>query len=159
MQINLLAVGRLKERYLQEAQAEYLKRISRYAKAAVLEVADESAPEGASAALEEKIKAREGQRLIKHIQSGAHVVALDREGGQMSSEEFSAYLAELGMQGKSRVVFIIGGSLGLSEAVLDLAHCRLSFSKMTFPHQVMRVVLLEQIYRAFKMIRGETYHK
>ena len=159
MQINILAVGRLKERYLQEAQAEYLRRLTSYAKVNVVEVADESIPERASQVFEEKIKVREAERLVKHIQPGSYVVVLDREGSQMYSESFAEYLADLGLQGKSQVVFVIGGSLGLSDTILQSAHHRLSFSKMTFPHQMMRVILLEQVYRAFKIIRGEPYHR
>ncbi len=159
MQINILAVGRLKERYLREAQAEYLKRLSAYARVNVVEVADESVPEGASAGTEEKIRLREAGRLARHIPPGAHVVALDREGGPLTSEEFADFLAGLGLQGMSQVAFIIGGTLGLSDTILRSAHRRLSFSRMTFPHQLIRIILLEQVFRAFKIARGEPYHR
>lgn len=159
MQINILAVGRLKERYLREAQEEYLKRLSTYARVNVLEVPDESVPEGAPPALEEKIKSREGDRLAGHVQPAAHVVALDREGGQLSSEEFARFLSGLALEGKSQATFLIGGTLGLSGEILRSARTRISFSRMTFPHQLIRVVLLEQIYRAFKINRGEPYHR
>lgn len=159
MHITILAVGRLKEKYLQEAQAEYLKRLSAYARVKVVEVAGESVPERASAAMEEMVRSREADRLGRHLQSGGYVVALDREGGQQSSEEFSRFISGLGLQGKSQLTFVIGGSLGLSQNLLNQVHHRLSFSKMIFPHQLMRVILLEQVFRAFKIARGETYHK
>ncbi|MHB8919244.1 MAG: 23S rRNA (pseudouridine(1915)-N(3))-methyltransferase RlmH [Desulfocucumaceae bacterium] len=159
MHITILSVGRLKEKYLQEAQQEYLKRLSAYARVNVVEVQDEGVPEGAPAAVEEAIKDKEGVRLAKHIHPGAYVVALDREGGQMSSEEFADFIAGLGLQGKSQITFITGGTLGLSPAVLQCSHKRLSFSRMTFPHQLMRVILLEQVFRAFRIARGEPYHK
>lgn len=159
MNITILAVGRLKEKYLQEAQKEYLKRISAYARVNVVEVSDEIVPEGAPAAMEVKIKEKEAERLARHIQPGTCVVALDREGGQMTSEEFAGYISGLGLQGKSSITFVIGGTLGLSGEILRQSHQRLSFSKMTFPHQIMRVILLEQVYRAFKIARGEPYHR
>jgi 23S rRNA (pseudouridine1915-N3)-methyltransferase len=159
MQLTILTVGRLKEKYWLEAQQEYLKRLSPFAKIKVVEVADESTPEGASPAQEEKIKNLEGNRISKHIQQGNYLIALDRLGLAMDSEEFAASLAELGLQGKSQVTLIIGGSLGLAESILKSADLRLSFSRLTFPHQLMRVILLEQIYRLFKINRGEPYHK
>ena len=159
MQINILAVGRLKEKYLQEAQKEYLKRLSAYARVNVTEVEDEPFKEGISASLEESVKSREATRLQKNVNQGDYVVALDREGRQMTSEELSEFLSGLGLEGKSRVTFVIGGTLGLFAEVLKIADHRLSFSKMTFPHQLMRVILLEQVFRAFKIARGEPYHK
>ncbi|NTW05402.1 MAG: 23S rRNA (pseudouridine(1915)-N(3))-methyltransferase RlmH [Peptococcaceae bacterium] len=159
MQLTILTVGRLKERYWLEAQQEYLKRLSPFARIKLVEVADESAPEGASPALEEKIKNLEGMRISKHIPQDNYVIALDRLGRTMNSREFAAAFAELGLQGKSQVTLIIGGSLGLAESILKSADLRLSFSQLTFPHQLMRVILLEQIYRLFKINRGEPYHK
>ncbi len=159
MHLKILAVGRLKEKYWLDAQNEYLKRLAPYAKVKIVEVADEKVPEGAPAAAQEIIKTREGERLLKNIQPGAYIIALDREGICLSSESFAKSMAELGLKGKSEVYFIIGGSLGLSKEILNAAHLRLSFSEMTFPHQLMRVILLEQVYRAFKIIRGEPYHK
>lgn len=159
MQINILAVGRLKEKYLQEAQKEYLKRFSAYARVNVIEVEDEPFKEGISPALETAIKSREADRLLKHISQGDFVVALDREGKQMTSEELSEFISGLGLEGKSRITFVIGGTLGLARDVLKSAGHRLSFSKMTFPHQLIRVILLEQVFRAFKIARGEPYHK
>lgn len=159
MQINILAVGRLKEKYLQEAQKEYLKRLSAYARVNVTEVEDEPFKEGISASLEESVKSREAGRLLKHLSQGDFVVALDREGRQMTSEELSEFISAMGLEGKSRITFIIGGTLGLSEEITGSANYKLSFSKMTFPHQLMRVILLEQVFRAFKIARGEPYHK
>ncbi|MFZ5644949.1 MAG: 23S rRNA (pseudouridine(1915)-N(3))-methyltransferase RlmH [Bacillota bacterium] len=159
MQINILSVGRLKEKYLKEAQGEYLKRLQAYAKVSVIEVDDEPFKEGISPAVEEAVKSREGDRLLKHINTGDYVVALDREGKQMTSGELSEFISRLGLEGKSRVDFIIGGTLGLSGEVLKAANHKLSFSKMTFPHQLMRVILLEQVFRAFKIARGEPYHR
>ncbi|MFZ5632309.1 MAG: 23S rRNA (pseudouridine(1915)-N(3))-methyltransferase RlmH [Bacillota bacterium] len=159
MHITVLAVGRLKEKYLQEAQAEYLKRLSAYARVNVVEVADEAVREGASPAVEEAVKRKEAERLAKHIHPGAYVVALDREGGRMTSEGFSDFIVGLGIEGKSQITFIIGGTLGLSGTVLQSAQRRLSFSDMTFPHQLMRIILLEQVFRAFRIARGEPYHR
>ncbi len=159
MHITVLSVGRLREKYLREAQNEYLKRLSAHARMKVVEVPDESVPEGAPPALEEKIREKEAGRLVRHIPPGAHVVALDRGGGQMTSEEFADFIAGLGLRGKSQVVFITGGTLGLSGGALRQSHHRLSFSKMTFPHQLIRVILLEQLFRAFKIAKGEPYHR
>lgn len=159
MHITVLSVGRLKEKYLQEAQKEYLKRLSAYARVNVVEVSDEPVREGISPGMEEIIKSREGDRLLKHIQPGTFVVALDREGAQMASEDLSDFISGLALEGKSSITFIIGGTLGLSGEILKSAHHRLSFSKMTFPHQLMRIILLEQVFRVFKIARGEPYHK
>lgn len=160
MHINILSVGRLKEQYLQQAQLEYLKRLQAYAKVSVVEVPDEIVREVLSPAMEEIIMMKEARHLAKYIRPDtSHIIVLDREGSQMTSVEFSEYIADLGLQGKSRISFVIGGTLGLGATVLELAHQRLSFSKMTFPHQLMRVILLEQIFRAFKIARGEPYHK
>mgnify|MGYP001066912669 CR=1 FL=1 len=159
MQINILAVGRLKEKYLKEAQGEYLKRLSAYARVNVLEVEDEPFKEGISAALEEAVKSKEAGRLLKHISQGDYVVILDREGRQMTSEGLAEFISTLGLEGKSRITFVVGGTLGLAEEVTRAARHRLSFSQMTFPHQLMRIILLEQVFRAFKIARGEPYHK
>ncbi len=159
MHISILAVGRLKERYLAEARQEYMKRLRSYAKVAITEVADEGYAEGISAAREAEVKEKEAQRLQKYIKHGTYTIVLDREGRQLSSEELAGLLDSLALQGKSDVTFLIGGSLGLSREILNQAEYRLSFSKLTFPHQLMRVILLEQIYRAFKIIKGEPYHK
>lgn len=159
MKITVAAVGKIKEKFYTDAIGEYTKRLSRYCKLDFIQVADEKTPDGASRAQERQIRDKEGERILSQIRDGAYVVALAIEGTMMSSEELAAHLKNLGMGGKSQVVFVIGGSLGLSEAVLQRADEHLSFSRMTFPHQLMRVVLLEQIYRSFRIIAGEPYHK
>ena len=159
MKITLIAVGKLKARYFEDAVGEYAKRLSRYCKLEILQVADEKTPDGAGEALERQIKEKEGQRLLARLKDGDFVIALAIEGRMLSSEELAARLERLGVDGVSHIVFVIGGSLGLSEAVLRRADFSLSFSRMTFPHQLMRVVLLEQIYRSFRINSGEPYHK
>ncbi len=159
MKIRILCVGRLKEAFFRDAVQEYGKRLTRYAKVEIIEVPDEKAPESLSDALRESVMKREGERLLAKLQEGEYVIALAIDGTPLSSEDFSAALGRLMNQGKSAVTFVIGGSLGLSEAVLCRADYRLSFSRMTFPHQLMRVILLEQIYRAEKILSGEPYHK
>ena len=159
MRIAIACVGRLKERYWKDAAAEYVKRLSRYAQAEVLEVDDEPAPERYSDAQRTAAVAREGERLLNQIQPRDFVIALCVDGKRLTSEGFAAELDDWMGRGASRIVFIIGGSLGLSPAVLDRANARISLSDMTFPHQLARVLLLEQVYRAFKILNNETYHK
>ena len=159
MKITVITVGKIKEKYLRDAIAEYSKRLSRYCKLEILQVADEKTPDGASAALEAQIKDREGERILAHVKDGAYVVALAIEGHMLSSEELAEKMGSLTVGGVSHIQFIIGGSLGLSEKVMRRADFALSFSRMTFPHQLMRVVLLEQVYRGFKILAGEPYHK
>ena len=159
MKIDIVCVGKLKEKYWVNATAEYTKRLSKYCKLKVIEVADEKTPDGASQVLEAQIKAKEGKAILKHIKDGTHVIALAIEGRQYSSEGFASKIEKLGINGSSHIVFVIGGSLGLSDEVMARANESISFSKMTFPHQMMRVVLLEQVYRGFRIIRGEPYHK
>ena len=159
MKITILCVGKIKESYLREAIAEYTKRLSRYAELQITEVADEKTPDGASSAEEAKILQTEGKRLLKAMKTDAYNVALAIDGKSLSSEELSGKIDELGVSGVSHIRFIIGGSLGLAPEVLRACDYRLSFSRMTFPHQLMRVILLEQIYRAFRISTGEPYHK
>ncbi|MCB7317220.1 23S rRNA (pseudouridine(1915)-N(3))-methyltransferase RlmH [Lacrimispora sp. 210928-DFI.3.58] len=159
MKITLVTVGKIKERYFEDAVKEYQKRLSRYCRLEILQVADEKTPDGASEAVERQIKEKEGQRILDNIRDGAFVVALAIEGEMLSSEQLAEKIDKLGIRGVSHIVFVIGGSLGLSEAVMNRADYALSFSKMTFPHQLMRVVLLEQIYRSYRIIAGEPYHK
>ncbi|WP_101876152.1 23S rRNA (pseudouridine(1915)-N(3))-methyltransferase RlmH [Lachnoclostridium edouardi] len=159
MKITLVTVGKIKEKYLQQAISEYEKRLSRYCKLEIIQVADEKTPEGASAALEEQIKEKEGERILAQIKEGAYVAALAIEGEMLDSVELSEKIDKLGVSGVSQIVFVIGGSLGLSQKVLKRADYKLSFSKMTFPHQLMRVILLEQIYRSYRIIHGCPYHK
>lgn len=152
-------MGKLKEKFMRDAVAEYEKRLTRYVKLDVVEVADEKTPDGASEKEEERIREKEGERLLRQIKEDDHVVALAISGKQYDSLAFARRLDGFALRGRSRVVFVIGGSLGLSEQVLARADEELSFSKMTFPHQLMRVILLEQIYRGYRIIRGEPYHK
>lgn len=159
MNITITAVGKLKEKYLKQGIQEYAKRLQPYAKLAIIEVPDEKAPESLSAAEEEQVKKAEGERLLAKIPRDAHVIALAIEGDMHTSEKFAKTLDNLATYGKSKVVFVIGGSLGLSDEVLKRADQQLSFSKMTFPHQLMRLILVEQVYRAFRINRGEPYHR
>lgn len=158
MKIAVIGVGKLKEKYFVMAVEEYVKRLSRYCRLELVETADEKTPDGASPAEEERIKRLEGERILKAVREEDYVIALAIQGEALSSEELAQRLQELSIRGR-RIVFIIGGSLGLHDSVLARADMRLSFSKMTFPHQLMRVVLLEQIYRSFRIIKGEPYHK
>ena len=159
MKITLITVGKIKEKYFTDAIAEYAKRLSRYCKLEIVEVADEKTPDGASEALENQIKEKEGERILSKIPDGAYVIALAIEGKQLDSEELAEKMEKWNVNGVSHLVFIIGGSLGLTSKVLNRADFKLSFSKMTFPHQLMRVVLLEQIYRSFRIRNNEPYHK
>ena len=159
MKITLITVGKIKEKYFTDAIAEYAKRLSRYCKLEIIEVADEKTPDGASEALENQIKEKEGERILGKVQDAAYVVALAIEGKQLDSEELAEKMEKWNVNGISHLVFIIGGSLGLTQKVLNRADFKLSFSKMTFPHQLMRVVLLEQIYRSFRIRNNEPYHK
>ena len=159
MKITVLAVGKIKERFFEDAVKEYEKRLGRYCKLEIVQVADEKTPDGAMEALERQIKEKEGERILAHIRDGAYVIALAIEGKMLDSEELAQKLGQLGVGGVSQVVFVIGGSLGLSGAVLERADYRLSFSKMTFPHQMMRVILLEQVYRGFRILNHQPYHK
>lgn len=159
MNIDIICVGKVKERYLRDAIDEYRKRLSRFAKVDVVEVPDEKTPEHASDTLNAQIKAKEGERILRHLRGNAFVVALAIEGGQLTSEQLAARIAQWGLHGVSHLQFVIGGSLGLDPRVLGRADMLLSFSKMTFPHQLMRVILLEQVYRAFKINAHEPYHK
>lgn len=159
MKITLITVGKIKEKYLEAAIAEYAKRLSRYCRLEIVQVADEKTPDGAGEALETQIKEKEGERILAHVKEGAYVVALAIDGKQLSSEELADFIAERGVRGESHIQFVIGGSLGLSDAVLRRSDYRLGFSRMTFPHQLMRVILLEQIYRSYRIINGEPYHK
>ncbi|MCQ2510115.1 MAG: 23S rRNA (pseudouridine(1915)-N(3))-methyltransferase RlmH [Lachnospiraceae bacterium] len=159
MKIRLLTVGKIKEKYLKDAIAEYSKRLSRYCKLEILEAADEKTPDNASEVLEMQIKKKEGDRLLNFISDTDYVIALDLKGEMYTSEEFASKIDRLGIQGVSTIDFIIGGSLGLSEEVRKRADMKVSFSKMTFPHQLMRVIFLEQLYRSYRIIKNEPYHK
>ena len=159
MKITIICVGKLKEKYFTEAVEEYKKRLSRYCRLDIMEVGDEKTPEGAGENLEKQIKKKEGQRILDKIPAGTYVVALAIQGEMVSSEGLAQRIKGWEVSGISHLVLLIGGSLGLSEEVLSRADWELSFSKMTFPHQLMRVILLEQIYRSYRIIKGEPYHK
>ena len=159
MKITVITVGKIKEKYLTEAVREYSKRLGRYCRLEITEVADEKTPDGASSAEEAAIREREGERILKSLKDDAYVIALAIEGKTLDSVELSRKIETLGTGGVSHIAFVIGGSLGLSDAVLKRADFSLSFSRMTFPHQLMRVILLEQIYRSFRIMKHEPYHK
>ncbi|WP_042464211.1 23S rRNA (pseudouridine(1915)-N(3))-methyltransferase RlmH [Neobacillus dielmonensis] len=159
MNISIITVGKLKEKYLKLGIDEYLKRLSAYAKVEVVEVADEKAPEELSALEMVQVKHKEGERILAKISQDTYVIVLAIQGKMQSSEELADTLDKLATYGKSKIAFVIGGSLGLSDEVLKRSNEQLSFSKMTFPHQLMRLILVEQIYRAFRINRGEPYHK
>ncbi|MFD1337092.1 23S rRNA (pseudouridine(1915)-N(3))-methyltransferase RlmH [Oceanobacillus iheyensis] len=159
MNITIVSVGKLKEKYLKQGIDEYKKRLNAYAKVSIIEVADEKAPETMSEAEMEEVKRKEGERILSHIASDAFVITLEIQGKMLGSEQLAKKLDELATYGKSKVVFVIGGSLGISQDVQKRSDLALSFSKMTFPHQLMRLVLLEQVYRSFRINRGEPYHK
>jgi 23S rRNA (pseudouridine1915-N3)-methyltransferase len=157
--ISIVTIGKLKEKYLKQGIDEYVKRLSIYAKLDIIELPDEKAPENLSETEMEQVKEKEGERILSKISDDTHVIALAIEGKMKSSEQLAKDLDQLATYGKSKVAFVIGGSLGLSKTVMKRANDTLSFSKMTFPHQLMRLILLEQVYRAFRINRGEPYHK
>jgi 23S rRNA (pseudouridine1915-N3)-methyltransferase len=159
MKITIVSVGKLKEKYLKQGIQEYLKRLGNYAKVAIIEVTDEKAPESMSEGEMEAVKRKEGMRILSHVSQDAYVITLEIGGKMLSSEQLAAKMDELATYGKSKVVFVIGGSLGISREVQERSNLALSFSKLTFPHQLMRLVLLEQVYRGFRILRGEPYHK
>lgn len=159
MNIQIICIGKLKEKYWTEAIKEYSKRLSRFASIDIVELKESLLPANASPADEEKVKLEEGREILKAIKDGTYVITLEIPGKQLSSEELAKKMDDLGIDGRSNIAFVIGGSLGLSKEVSQRADYKLSFSRMTFPHQMMRVILLEQIYRAFKINRNETYHK
>ncbi|GCF93759.1 ribosomal RNA large subunit methyltransferase H [Enterococcus florum] len=159
MNIKIITVGKLKEKYLIQGISEYTKRLSKYAKVTMIEVPDEKAPEKLSEAEMTQVKQKEGERILAKIKEGEYVFALAIQGQNPSSEEFAAQLDRLQIAGNSQFVFVIGGSLGLSDEVLKRSNAQISFGKMTYPHQLMRLILVEQIYRVFRINKGEPYHK
>ena len=158
LNINIICVGKIKEKYLQDAINEYSKRLSKYCKLNITELPDEKIPDKVNSSLSEQIKEKECNKILEHIKKDSYVIALNVEEKQLSSEDFSKKIEDISMI-NSNITFIIGGSLGLTKKLLDSCNFKLSFSKMTFPHQLFRVFLLEQIYRAFKISNGENYHK
>lgn len=159
MKVTILCVGKIKEKFYRDAVDEYAKRLDRYCKFEVIEVADEQTPDGAGAALEEQIKAKEAERLLAKLKDNTLLCTLEIAGKRLSSEQFASWMEQAAIAGRSNICFIIGGSLGLHKSVTERADLHLSFSDMTFPHQLMRIILSEQIYRAFRIISGEPYHK
>ncbi len=159
MDIRVIAVGKLKEKYWTAAVNEYLKRLSAFGNVSVVEISEEKTPKHAGSAEEAKIRKAEGERILAKINDGDYVITLEVEGKPLSSVELSEKLDDILLKGHSKIAMVIGGSTGLGDNVRRKSDFALSFSKMTFPHQMMRVILLEQVYRAFKISRGETYHK
>lgn len=159
MQYTILCVGKIKERFYSDAVGEYVKRLSRYANINIVEVSDEKTPERASAAEELAIKKKEGERLLSKMKETMYVIALDLRGREYDSIAFAHHINDCMVGGKSHIAFLIGGSLGLADDVLARVDETLSFSKFTFPHQLMRVILLEQLYRANRILKNEPYHK
>ncbi|MFT4145337.1 MAG: 23S rRNA (pseudouridine(1915)-N(3))-methyltransferase RlmH [Mobilitalea sp.] len=159
MKITLICVGKLKEKYLSLGVDEYAKRLSRYCALDIVELQDEKTPDQASPATEDIIRKKEGERILKALKDDSYAIALAIEGSMLASEELAEKIESIGVSGQSHISFIIGGSLGLSPEVLKRADYKLSFSKMTFPHQLMRMILLEQIYRAYRIINNQPYHK
>ncbi len=159
MKIRIISVGKIKEKYLRDGIAEYAKRLGKYCTLEQIEVQDEKTPDGAPPSIEEKIKMAEGERILSHIRPSGHVILLDLGGRKMDSVQFAAYMESCAVNGISAVDFVIGGSLGVSGEVRKRADLRLSFSDMTFPHQLMKLILTEQIYRSFRIRNHEPYHK
>ena len=159
MKITILCVGKVKEKFYRDGIEEFVKRLSRYCKLEIIEVADEKTDENASETEIRLVKEKEGEKLLKNIKDDAYVITLCIDGKQLDSEELSEKIEKLGVQGTSHIYFVIGGSLGLADEVVKRAHFKLSFSPMTFPHQLMRLILLEQIYRSYRIMNHEPYHK
>ena len=159
MKVTIICVGKIKEKFYRDAIDEFEKRLSKYCKLEIVEVADEKTPDKASAAEEEQIKEKEADRILAKIKEDAYVCTLEIAGKKMTSPGFAQWIERLGVSGKSNIAFVIGGSLGLHASVLARSNQAISFSDMTFPHQLMRVILCEQIYRAFRIINNEPYHK
>ncbi|MBO5986104.1 MAG: 23S rRNA (pseudouridine(1915)-N(3))-methyltransferase RlmH [Lachnospiraceae bacterium] len=159
MKITILCVGKIKEAFYRDAIAEFEKRLSRYCKLEIIEVADEQTPENASDAMQTQIRDKEGERLLAKLKEESFVATLEIAGKKMDSVAFSRFIENAAVKGKGQITFVIGGSLGLSEAVCKKSDQAISFSDMTFPHQLMRVILCEQIYRGFRIMHGEPYHK
>ena len=159
MKITIICVGKIKEDFYRKAVSEYEKRLSRYCRLEIIEVLDEKTPDHAGPALEEQIKQKEAERILKHIREDAYVITLEIQGTKPDSVSFANQLNQMAVKGTSHIQFVIGGSLGLHQSVSRISGQAVSFSNMTFPHQLMRVILLEQIYRSYRIIKGEPYHK
>ncbi|GAW93762.1 23S rRNA (pseudouridine(1915)-N(3))-methyltransferase RlmH [Calderihabitans maritimus] len=159
MHVLIIAVGKLREKYLQQGVREYAKRLKPYARLEIIEVPEEKVSEKVSPAEKRQALEREAEKVLRYLPDKSHMIVLDIQGKLLSSEEFSRYLEDLSLRGQSNIAFVVGGPLGLDPKLISRADFRLSFSPMTFPHQLARLILLEQIYRAFKILRNEPYHK
>lgn len=159
MNITIISVGKLKEKYLKMGITEYLKRLQSYAKVKIIEISDEPAGNHLSIKEIEQVKAIEGDKILQKIPDRAEVIALDLKGKELNSEQFAQYIDKTTTYGKSHIIYVIGGSHGISDAVLQRAQLKVSFGQLTYPHQLMRLILVEQIYRAFKILNNEPYHK
>ena len=159
IEINIVCCGKIKEKYLKDAISEYSKRLSRYCNLKIYEIQDEKVPDKINENIIEKIKDVEAEKMLKIIKKDSYIIALDLKGKEYSSEEFSKKIDDIALNFNSSITFIIGGTLGIGKEILNLSKEKICFSKMTFPHQLIRVFLLEQIYRAFKISNGETYHR
>ena len=159
LHIDIICVGKIKEQYLKDAIAEYSKRLSKYCSLTITEISDEQVPNNLNDKLAQNIKQTEGNHIISHIKRDSYIICLDLKGKQFSSEEFSKKIENIALNDSSNITFIIGGTLGISDELLNKANELICFSKMTFPHQLIRVFLLEQIFRAFKISNNETYHR
>lgn len=159
MKITIIAVGKIKEKFYKDAIDEYAKRLSKYCKLSILEVTDEKTPEHASETVNQQILAKEGERIRNMIPKDSYVISLAIEGHKYDSVGFANEIHRLTLQGKSHITFIIGGSLGIWDEIKNISHAKISFSDMTFPHQLMRVILTEQLYRSFRILNNEPYHK
>ena len=157
--INILCVGKIKEKFLRDAIEEYSKRLSKYCNLNILEVADSKVPNKVSEALSKQIKNEEGTRMINALNKDTYLICLDLKGKEYTSPEFSEKISKLTVEGNSNITFVIGGTLGIGDEILNLSKEKICFSKMTFPHQLIRVFLLEQIFRGFKIANNETYHR
>lgn len=158
LSINIICVGKIKEKFFKDAISEYSKRLSKYCKLNILELTDEKIPDKANPSIENEIKLKECNNIIKHLKKDSYVICLDLNGKELSSEQLSENIEKISMQ-SSNITFVIGGSLGLNKEILNLANEKICFSKLTFPHQLIRIFLLEQLFRAFKISNGATYHR
>ncbi|MCX7922111.1 MAG: 23S rRNA (pseudouridine(1915)-N(3))-methyltransferase RlmH [Clostridia bacterium] len=159
MKVTVISVGKLKEKYIKDGINEYVKRLSRFCDIEMVEVEDEQAPDNLSAAQEQQVKKKEADKILKRVKDGSTVIVLDVKGERMTSEVFASKLNSFFVSGTSHITFIIGGSLGLDPSLISVARLRFSMSDLTFPHQLARFILMEQLYRAFKIMNNETYHK
>jgi len=159
LHIDIICVGKIKEHYLKDAISEYTKRLSKYCSLSIIELSDEQVPNNLNNSLAEKIKQAESNNLLSHVKKDSYVICLDLKGKQYTSEEFSEKIENIALNGNSNITFIIGGTLGVTGDLRKKANELICFSKMTFPHQLIRVFLLEQIFRAFKISNNETYHR